>query len=54
MQAIEAMKTRLDICYLAGKCIEASLDSPERKNGAKFLSEHLTEIEKNRSDLVQR
>jgi hypothetical protein len=52
--AIEAMKARLDICYLAGKCIEAGLDKSEKKNEARlFLREKLAEIENSRGISAQ-
>lgn len=43
MKPIADMQTRLTTCYLAGKCIEANLDKPEKEQEAKLFLKNVLE-----------
>ena len=43
MKPVADMQTRLTTCYLAGKCIEANLDSPQKEQEAKLFLKNILE-----------
>lgn len=47
MKPVTDMQTRLMTCYLAGKCIEANLDKPEKEQEAKLFLKSVLEKQRN-------
>lgn len=52
MKTVADMQTRLTTCYLAGKCIEANLDKPEKEQEAKLFLKSILEKQRQATSTI--